>query len=156
MPDPITQLSDWLRQYDGAQIVWTLVGICALIALLWKWAKRAIPSIKKGIAFLDALGSLPVFMDDTRSFITEAVADRVEQKELLLEVRHEVLPNSGGSLRDDVETLALQLNKIEAHQDKDYAAIGELRAEIAQRRERREEALASKGFPHDTSESSDV
>ena len=62
----------------------------------------------------------------------------------LREIRHEVLPNKGGSLRDDVETVTLlaeklneQLTQLHSHDRTDHERLKALEDRISRRREQR-------------------
>jgi len=126
LPKPI---EDWLNGQTGLELILTIAGIMAIIGLAWKFAKAAFPRVKMTIAFLDALGALPQFMADTR-------AQQESQDTLLQEIRHEVLPNNGGSLRDEVSTLSLRTEKVEAKLTKDHQRFSAIEDELRIREER--------------------
>lgn len=110
IPEPIQA---WLQSINGLEILLTLIALVALIKMLWKWIKHLWPGLKKFIAFFDALARLPTFM------VESMTADR-NLRTLVMEVRHEVLPNNGKSLRDDVVTIALRQESMAAKQANDY------------------------------------
>jgi len=126
IPEPIAQ---WLAAQDALSFVLTVAGIMGIIWAGWKFAKAAFPGVKKLIAFLDALAGLPRFM--------AAASDRLDRQEALLhEVKHEVLPNNGGSMRDAQDTMGLRVEKIEAKLAKDHQRFDAIEAELRDREAR--------------------
>lgn len=116
-----TPLADWLRQYDALEFLATLGAILGVGWALWKFLKAVFPSLRYLVLFVEALGRLPAFMR-----ATEARQDRTEA--LVREVRHEVLPNNGSSMRDELVTVGLRVEKTEAKLSRDherFAAVGE-------------------------------
>lgn len=120
IPQPI---ADWLAAQDGLTLVLTVLGVMAIMAGLWKFAKNAFPGVKKLIAFIDALMRLPEFM----STIDKRLDD---QEELSRDIKHEVLPNHGGSMRDELTTMGLRQEKVEAKLTKDYERLAVVEDEL--------------------------
>lgn len=113
--------ANWLREYDGVEIVLFFTLLFVLVRLLVKWAKTAIPQVETAIRFLRALGDLPHFMTSTMTIIGE--------------LKHEVLPNNGGSLRDETVTTALRVEKIEAKMSKDQKRLEHVEGLLQYRQE---------------------
>lgn len=130
--DPLLEpFVSWLSSFSALTFVLTLLAIVTLTTLLWRTAKKALPGVKATISFLEALAQLPTFM--------VAIETRLPKIESALhEVRHEVLPNRGGSMRDDLTMVGLRVKKIEAlHKDdtEEYEVIDQ---ELQSRQARRD------------------
>ena len=144
MPDILQPIADWLNSFSALAGILPLIAILYLIRMLWQGAKKALPIVKSAITFVEALFAMPTFMSETSS--------------QLREIRHEVLPNKGGSLRDDVETLNEQLTQLHDHDRTDHARLKVLEDTITRRREQRAiiQQEADSGniptYPADTSE----
>ncbi len=151
MFDLLRPILEWLDSFSALVGVLAVIAILYLIRMLWQVAKRAFPSIKASIRFIEALLQLPFFMESTTKSINE--------------VRQEVLPNEGGSLRDDLETVTLMSEKldlrlalVEEYGHSDHVRLQELESTIARRREQRAiiQQEADSGsvptYPVDTSE----
>lgn len=141
----------WLNSFSALTFILVVIAILYLVRMLWQGAKVAIPNIKAAISFVEALFQLPKFMDDMRAQVHE--------------IKHEVLPNNGGSLRDDLETVtlmveaqSLEMAQLKAHDESDHARLGELENMINHRRTQRaiiqQEADSGSvdAFPTDVSE----
>lgn len=141
----------WLDSFSTLVFLLVCIAIWFAGRTVWRSAKTALPGLKALIKFIDALFSLPVFMDDMRAQVHE--------------IKHEVLPNNGSSLRDDVETVTLMVEKhgieiaqLTEHDKADYERLGVLENTINRRREQR--AIIQQGadsgniptYPADTSE----
>ena len=120
----------WLNSFSALAFILVVIAILYLVRMLWQGAKVAIPNIKAAISFVEALFAMPKFMSETSS--------------QLREIRHEVLPNKGGSLRDDVETVTLlteklneQLTQLNDHDRADHERLKALEDTITRRREQR-------------------
>ena len=151
MPDILQPIADWLNSFTALAGILALIAILYLIRMLWLGAKKALPVVKAAITFVEALFAMPAFMSETGT--------------QLREIRHEVLPNKGGSLRDDVETVTLlaeklneQLTQLHDHGHIDHARLKALEDAITRRREQRAiiQQEADSGnipiYPVDTSE----
>lgn len=151
MPDILQPIANWLNSFSALAGILALIAILYLIRMLWQGAKKALPIVKSAITFVEALFAMPTFMSETSS--------------QLREIRHEVLPNKGGSLRDDVETVTLlaeklneQLTQLHDHDRTDHARLKVLEDTITRRREQRAiiQQEADSGniptYPADTSE----
>lgn len=126
IPQPI---AEWLDSQTGLNFVVTVGSIALLIWGFWKFVKAAFPSVKRAIQFLEALGKLPDFMT--------SAAERLDaQEEIMQDVKHEVLPNSGKSMRDEQITMGLRLEKVEAKMSKDYTRIKAIEDELRIREQR--------------------
>ena len=141
----------WLNSFSALAFILVVIAILYLVRMLWQGAKVAIPNIKAAISFVEALFQLPKFMDDMRAQVHE--------------IKHEVLPNNGGSLRDDVETVTLMVEKhgieiaqLTEHDKADYERLGVLENTINRRREQRAiiqqeaDSGSADAFPTDVSE----
>lgn len=157
-PAPIRSVQDvfeavyaWLNSFSALAFILVVIAILYLVRMLWQGAKVAIPNIKAAISFVEALFQLPKFMD--------------EMREQVREIRHEVLPNNGRSLRDDVETVTLMVEKhsldlaqLTEHDKADYERLGVLEDMITRRRDKRatiQQEVDSENvdaFPTDVSE----
>lgn len=122
IPEPVTR---WLESQSALAFILWVAAIWATAALAWRAVKRAIPAIKSLIELSESLEKLPAWMDST--------------DEKLREIRHEVLPNNGGSLRDDVVTVSLQVEQMKAQQDKNIDRVDDLEDTITRRIVRRDE-----------------
>ena len=151
MPEILAPIVDWLNSFTALTAVLVIIAVLYLIRMLWQGAKRALPVVKAAITFVEALFAMPKFMSETSS--------------QLREIRHEVLPNKGGSLRDDVETVTLlaeklneQLTQLHDHDRTDHVRLKVLEDTITRRREQRAiiQQEADSGniptYPADTSE----
>lgn len=157
MPEYLQPFFAWLDSFQTSAVLFSAVGIMLLVRTIWRAAKKALPGLKRAIEFIEALFRLPVFMESTTQFM-----DNTTQN--LAEVRHEVLPNSGGSMRDDLETVTLIVEKLdlktqslEEHDRKDHERLSDLEATINRRREIREQKQADfdstiPPYPHDQTE----
>lgn len=151
MPAPLQPILDWLNSFSALALILVVIAILYLVRMLWQGAKKALPVVKSAITFVEALFAMPKFMSETSL--------------QLREIRHEVLPNKGGSLRDDVETVTLlaeklneQLTQLHDRDRTDHARLEELEDMITRRREQRAiiQQEADSGniptYPADTSE----
>lgn len=148
MPDFFAPVIAWLDSFTALALICAVIALLYLIRMLWQGAKRALPVVKATITFVEALFAMPTFMSETSS--------------QLREIRHEVLPNKGGSLRDDVETLTLmaerqgiEITQLKKHDETDHRRLGELEDTITRRREKRAEIqqrAEDMAYPADTSE----
>lgn len=151
MPAPLQPILDWLNSFSALALILVVIAVLYLIRMLWQGAKKALPVVKAAITFVEALFAMPTFMAETSS--------------QLREIRHEVLPNKGGSLRDDVETVTLlaeklneQLTQLHDHDRTDHVRLRVLEDTITRRREQRAiiQQEADSGntptYPADTSE----
>lgn len=151
MPDFLDPIVAWLDSFTALTLILAIIAILYLIRMLWQGAKKALPGVKAAISFFDALFAMPKFMSETST--------------QLREIRHEVLPNKGGSLRDDVETVTLlaekldeQLAQLHDHGRADHERLKVLEDRISRRREQRAiiQQEADSGniptYPVDTSE----
>ena len=151
MPDILQPIADWLNSFTALAGILALIAIVYLLRMLWQGAKKALPVVKSAITFVEALFAMPTFMSETSS--------------QLREIRHEVLPNKGSSLRDDVETVTLlaeklneQLTQLYDYDKTDHERLKALEDAITRRREQR--AIMQQGadsgniptYPADTSE----
>lgn len=125
--DVLQEFYSWLDSVSTLTFFLATGAVMWVIKLVAGFAKKSIPSVKSGIAFFEALAKLPQFMTDT--------------SESLKEVRHEVLPNSGGSLRDKADMIDLQLEKIiidqeqlQRHDANDLARLKRIEDELNIRR----------------------
>jgi hypothetical protein len=130
MPAPLQPILDWLNSFSALALILVVIAVLYLIRMLWQGAKKALPVVKAAITFVEALFAMPTFMAETSS--------------QLREIRHEVLPNKGGSLRDDVETVTLlaeklneQLTQLHDHDRTDHVRLRVLEDTITRRREQR-------------------
>lgn len=120
----------WLDSFSALVFVATVAGIYLLLRSIFRSLRKSWPAFKSAIAFCEALFRLPVFM----TYMETAVA----------EVRHEVFPNNGGSLRDDVDTLMLQgkqntemIKQLTQHDKQDHERLEVIEDELKLREERR-------------------
>ena len=130
IPDPVLK---WLEEVNLLPVILWCAALVTLAGAGFRAVKGAIPAIKKLIELSESLEKLPAWMDSTDT--------------LLKTVHHEVLPNNGGSLRDDVQMLSMQLEQLKAHQDNDYKRLGELEDTINRRVELREQARTAPIIP---------
>ena len=141
----------WLNSFSALAFILVVIAILYLVRMLWQGAKVAIPNVKAAISFVEALFQLPKFMGEMRLEVRK--------------IKHEVLPNNGGSLRDDLETVtlmveaqSLEMAQLKAHDESDHARLGVLENTINRRREQRaiihQEADSGSAdiFPTDVSE----
>ena len=151
MPAPLQPILDWLNSFSALALILVVIAVLYLIRMIWQGAKKALQVVKAAITFVEALFAMPTFMSETSS--------------QLREIRHEVLPNKGGSLRDDVETVTLlaeklneQLTQLHDRDRTDHARLEELEDTINRRRTQRAiiQQEADSGniptYPADTSE----
>lgn len=120
VPEPVAA---WLGSMSGLELVLSLSAVIGVLWVIGRWVKGSWKGLKRFVATIDSLADLPTFMKQTTSSI-----DQMQSS--LAEVRHEVLPNDGGSLRDAVDNVDRRVQIVEAHQDNDHQRIAELRAAI--------------------------
>lgn len=94
------------------QVIVALTIILGAIATLVVTLRKFLPWLKRRIKITDSLEELPAFMDEVRKTLNAQDND-------LGVLKHEVLPNNGGSLRDTADRLekavANQGKKLDAH-----------------------------------------
>lgn len=129
IPDPVLK---WLEEVNLLSfLLWVTAGVTLLVWTI-RTVKNSIPALKNLIELSESLEKLPGWMD--------TVDERLDKFQPVLEqVRHEVLPNDGGSMRDDLQTVSLQVEQLQAHQDNDYERLGALENTLTRRLERREQ-----------------
>lgn len=128
LPEPFLR---WLESYSALNLILWAAALWAMLKLTLSTIKRTIPAVKNLIALSESLEKLPDWM--------ESADERLDKIQPVLEqVRHEVLPNNGGSLRDDVVTISMQVEKLQAHQDKDFDRLNGLEDTVNRRLERRD------------------
>lgn len=111
-------MPDWHALFgnaSAAQVALWIVAIAAVIGLTLK----AWPTVRRFVKTVDALADLPEFIEGTK-------AQRDLVNAALAEVRHEVLPNNGGSMRDEQTRQSEQLVIILDRLDRDHARISAL------------------------------
>lgn len=127
MPEPAVKdkLIEWMKSvdFDLWELFLTIGAIVFALSVVWSSLKRFWPSLKKFIRFVEAMFALPDFIKDAREALTK-------QERVLEVVKHEVLPNNGGSLRDEVTTQGLRLEKLEAKMMKNFERVRELEHEL--------------------------
>lgn len=123
IPEPVAR---WLEDQTALSFLLWVAAVWATLTLAWKTVRKMIPALKSLIALSESLERLPAWMDDTD--------DRLD------EIRHEVLPNKGGSLRDDVVTVSLQVEQMAARQQENIGRVDELEQTITRRLDAREKA----------------
>lgn len=92
---------EWLGDVTVRTIVMVLAAIAAIYFAIkkgWRWLKRF-------VKLVDQLASLPAFMAET--------------EKTLGEIKHEVFPNKGGSLRDRVDGIGEAITSIEEKLEND-------------------------------------
>jgi len=92
--------------------LWQVAVVIIAMWILWRIAKQFWPGLKKFIAFVGALNLLPTFLDETKVALAETSTALAEQSALLAQIKHEVLPNNGGSLRDAVDKQGVELSEM--------------------------------------------
>lgn len=115
---------DWsflerISLWQIALVVVALYIVGKLLVKFWPW-------LKKVIALTDSLGQLPVFITETKETLAEQSASIKEHGAALAEIRHEVLPNTGGSMRDAVDKQGLAIAEINKKLAADNKRIGDL------------------------------
>lgn len=94
--------------------------------VLSKFLKKFWPGLLTFIRFVQAFGKLPTFMDLTKCKLDDLTVS-------VREIRHEVFPNAGGSLADQVDTIGLRMESVEARLTNDFKKIKELEDTIPRR-----------------------
>lgn len=84
--------------------IWVVIGVVVITALIKVW-----PVISKGVETINALTDLPLFI---KRF------EKIEQD--VSDIRHEVFPNSGKSMRDKIDRTA---NRLDEHIDSSVQII---------------------------------
>lgn len=110
MPPEIAAVFEALSAYQ--LIIWGAFIIAVCVAIYKAW-----PVVTRFVRTVNALGELP-------EFIT-ATSDTLERhSDTLATIKHEVLPNNGGSLRDEVDRQGVRLiavdEKLAADNDRIY------------------------------------
>lgn len=123
LPEPVVS---WLESQSALNFLLWLAAVAATVKLAWSSFKKLRPAVKAIIELSESLEKLPEWMDST--------------DEKLATIHHEVLPNNGGSLRDDVVTISLQVEQLKADRENDNHRVDELEDTITRRIEAREKA----------------
>lgn len=94
MDSPTVPIVDWrfLQEVNLWQVLIAFIALYIVVRILIRFW----PALKTAIALIEALGGLPTFMAETKTTLDT-------QSDTLAVLEHEVLPNSGGSLRDAVD-----------------------------------------------------
>jgi len=92
-------------------LVWIAAAIAAVVGIRKAW-----PAISRFVATINALGELPEFIAKTNKTLQA-------QNALLATIKHEVLPNSGGSMRDAVDRQGVALKEVNDKLAKDHVRI---------------------------------
>lgn len=127
LPEPISKWLDGIQVNMLSLILW-IAAIWTLATLLVRTVKKSIPALKNLIELSESLTLLPDWMEKVEGQMED-------QKVLLEEVRQEVLPNNGGSMRDDLETVSLQVAQLKAHQLNKPEVVDDLEDTITRRLE---------------------
>lgn len=120
---------EWLETHSADELVFIIWGAVFVLWATWKFLKTAFPGVKRFISFVDALMKLPDFMADTTDRLTKNEAH-------LSDVKHEVLPNNGASMRDEQVTLGIRIERIEARHKGNDELLQALDDELRMRGER--------------------
>lgn len=139
----------WLDSFSSLVFILVLSAIYLLVRSIWRSMRKSVPAIKAALEFYEALFKLPAFMADTHQIVTE--------------IRHEVFPNGGGSMRDDLATIdlrvqetTLQVKSIAKHDVKDHERLQLIEEALKLRVQRRSDALSDvTPYPADDSEADD-
>jgi hypothetical protein len=103
----------WLQWVLGVAAVVAFVGgAIKVIPGAWRFVSQFVTTI-------NSLADLPEFIDKTKSTLTA-------QDDALSAIKHEVLPNNGGSLRDAVDRHGDVLAEVQAKLANDNTRIIEL------------------------------
>ena len=92
-----------------------LIWIGLVIALI-VGIRKAWPSLSRFVSTINALAELPEFITKTNKTLQA-------QNALLATIKHEVLPNSGGSMRDAVDRQGVALKEVNDKLAKDHVRI---------------------------------
>ena len=106
---------DWLTFWDTVsvlQVVGWILGALGLIA----FAVKGWPTVRKFVAFIDALFSLPAFIARTDETLTE-------QNVKIQQIHHEVNYNNGSSVKDAVARVELGMKSIHEKVDEQKIAL---------------------------------
>ncbi|KRC52120.1 hypothetical protein ASE16_03470 [Leifsonia sp. Root227] len=110
-----------------AAVVAFIGGAIKVIPSAWRFVSRFVTTI-------NSLADLPEFIDKTKDTLKAQDAS-------LASIKHEVLPNNGGSLRDAVDRHGEVLADVQAKLANDNTRIIELQARDAQGRFAKKEDL---------------
>ena len=125
MPIP-EGLAAWLAELSTLTALINISFAVGLTYMVIRAVRNSWPSVNNLVTFVNALGQLPTFMAST--------------EEGLREVRHEVLPNNGGSFRDLADEIRIRLESLEAHVSKDLERLHRLESALKSRVAAREQA----------------
>lgn len=120
------EIREWLESFSFLTFLIWVGAVWLTLRLIVRGVKAAFPKLKALIELSDALADLPEFIERTDETIETLSRD-------MQTVKHEVLPNNGGSMRDDLLTVSLQVEKIEALQAKDFARLQAITAILQER-----------------------
>lgn len=141
IPQPV---EDWLDSISGLELALIVLAVVGGLWGAYKFSRKALPGVvafAKGIVhsaeILAVLNGLPEFMRETTTDLAQ--------------IKHELFPNGGGSLRDSNDRQELRLAKVEAKLDNDHERIAELSAELErkERKRRGESEEQAHGDLHD-------
>lgn len=116
-----SQAWPWLQWVIGA------AAVVAFVAGAVKGVPPIYRFIRRSVKTIDSLSELPEFIDKTRETLKS-------QDKALAAIKHEVLPNNGGSLRDAVDKHGAALAEVQAKLANDNTRIIELQARDSQGR----------------------
>lgn len=95
--------------------VWIVVGVIVIAALVKAW-----PAIRRAVQTIEALSHLPEWMSSTDDRF-DTLTGTVKQ------IHHEVFPNNGGSMRDELDRQSKKLDAAltwqEKHETKSDATV---------------------------------
>ena len=124
MQDYLKPFAEWLDSFGFLTGTLIILAILLMFRTLFRSVKKSVPAVEAALKFYKALFQLPQFMEETTKSLQE--------------VRHEVLPNEGGSMRDDLETVTLiseqtnalvkstilpRLDQVESHDRADHERL---------------------------------
>ena len=97
---------------DPSGLAGTIGAIIAGLYVSTRFLVRFWPWLKKVIAFVEALGKLPVFMSETNKTMAEQSKTMAEQSRRLADIHHEVHYNNGTSVKDAMDRVELGVKGI--------------------------------------------
>lgn len=110
-----------MRPEDVSPWVVMIGAVVAALVVIVAALVKAWPTIRRTVETIESLSHLPEWMRSTDKWMagTDGRLDRMTGT--LGDVKHEVLPNNGGSLRDEVDRQSTKLDAVVEWQEKHEA-----------------------------------
>ncbi|MFZ4894627.1 hypothetical protein ACL9RL_09270 [Plantibacter sp. Mn2098] len=103
-------MPEWIQDLIGDVTLVQVLLWVALVVFFVVVVKKAWKPLTEFVALVNALKELPEFITQTKSTLATQNQTLATQNQTLAVIKHEVLPNSGGSMRDQVDRIKHKLD----------------------------------------------